>query len=337
MPRGVTTSAAQLRLAERKSLGLSAPFLEDKPEKIAHKLASRDPERPLHLCRATAQVKDHTRKGRYEMGWALYQEVEAAEADTPLKNSVLNLCAKAAWFERGRSVWETIDPKSQISYGTMIDLCARCQRLGVAENVFRGMGESGVQQDIIAFNAMVNACGMCGQPQKALDCFNKIPASIFEQASPENKQVAYQTVMIALARSGDYARAREVFMGMTSRGVSANCAHFNALLVACADAEDAATAQQVFDLMPGYGVTPNVANWTILLSCYRSDLPRCLKIMQDMEAAGVQPSGSTRLALLEAHVLARDGAGARALLAGQGQLMSGAKLHRLTRQAQRLP
>ena len=91
----------------------------------------------------------------------------------------------------------------------MIDVCARCQKLSSAELVFRQMDTAGIERDIAIFNAMVKACAMCGEQLQAIEHFRCIPSSVMHQASEENKQVAYQSVMIAAARSADDAQARE--------------------------------------------------------------------------------------------------------------------------------
>merc|ERR1712032_1113395 len=111
-----------------------------------------------------------------------------------------------------------------------------------------------------------------------------------------------------------YAKTRELFMHMAERGFKPNLAHFNILLTSCIKNSLTDVAQGVFDLIYKYQLTPSVGTWTALLSCNRHDLSRCLEIMQEMHQNGVGPSGLTYLELLEAHVLAEDFRGARALL-----------------------
>ncbi|CAE8687393.1 unnamed protein product [Polarella glacialis] len=338
--RSITTSAAQQKFQERVKLGINTPYLEDKPEKLRNIARLRVLNRPAHLIEATAKVKEFTKSAKFQEGWEFF--TSTLDADIPLCNSMLHLCAKAAWLDHARSVWEKMPRESRdvVSYCTMINVCARCQQPEQAEAVFLELKESGVQLDIITYNSMINVFGMSGQPDRAVEFFTAIPAELFREASVANKQVAYQSVMIACARDGDYEKTREWFIRMTGDGVPPNHAHCNALMTACAEGAQAELAKAVFDMMPQYGLTPNVANWTILLSCHRHDLPRCKEIVQEMELATIQPSSLTYLELLQAHVLAKDGPGARALMSdldAMGQFQHGRKLERLSRQVQSLP
>merc|ERR1711918_283798 len=108
--------------------------------------------------------------------------------------------------------------------------------------------------------------------------FRSIPKATMGQASVENKQVAHQSAMMVLARAGDYAQARQIFIEMTSQGIPALNTHFSALLIACAPGCHSDVARGIFDLMPQYNVKPDVANWTTLLSYHRENLSECLRI-----------------------------------------------------------
>merc|ERR1739838_759649 len=101
----------------------------------------------------------------------------------------------------------------------MLDTCARCRKLTLAQSIFKQMKDAGIRQSIIVYNCMINACAMCKEPHLATEYFRGIPADVMDQASLENRQIAYQSVMIAAARAGDYSLAREYFVEMTSKAI----------------------------------------------------------------------------------------------------------------------
>jgi len=274
---------------------------------------------PWHLRVKAREISRFTKTGDYEAGMKLFKTIE--DPNMVLYCAALNLCAKASWLDEARELWATMpsSAKDVVAYSTMINVCARCKAMREAERLFEEMRANGVSPNIVTYNSMVNAYGMTGQPDKAKAIFDGIPSDMLSSASGSNQQVTFLSLMSAYARVGDYAAAREVFTQMTSSGVPPNRNHFNALLTACARDGLAETAQDIFDLMPKYGVPPATDSWTALLSCHRHNLQRCQQIVSQMHASDVTFTGLTYQELLRAHVLAKDGNGARELAKDLGK------------------
>merc|ERR1712129_54726 len=132
------------------------------------------------------------------------------------------------------------------------------------------------------------------------------------------KQVMYTSVMTAFARSGDYATTREIFIEMASEGLQATHTHYNALMAACASHCYAEIASQVFEMMKQKGLDPRIEDYTILISCCRKDLDRCCELMAQMRHANLQPLQRTYQEMLQAYIIAKDVAGAKALVTEAG-------------------
>lgn len=124
----------------------------------------------------------------------------------------------------------------------------------------------------------------------------------------------FVAVMSAFARAGDYAKTRELFVMMTEMGVPPEHMHANALLASCSRAGDIETAQAIFDMMPKWGLAPRVEDYAVMIGIARHNLALCKGFFAEMAQAGITPSGLAYESLLEAHVVAGDRAGARALL-----------------------
>uniref|UniRef100_A0A7S0AE77 Pentacotripeptide-repeat region of PRORP domain-containing protein n=1 Tax=Pyrodinium bahamense TaxID=73915 RepID=A0A7S0AE77_9DINO len=259
-----------------------------------------------------------------------------------MSGAALDLCAKARWWQRAWKVWSAMPTewRSVVHYSTMIDLCARCQRVREAESLFAEMGNAAVEPNIITHNNLIKALSTAGQPERASQAFQAVPRALLAGAGLRTQRSTYQVVMIAWARVGNYAKAREVFMEMSQAGIAPDLPHYNALLVACAAAGDGAIADGIFVSLLSAGLKPDVTIYTICISCHRHNLARCWELMGEMQQARLQPSAMTYVELLEAHVLAGDGAGARELL-GAPELRAvpprSAKLRRLVAQTRALP
>lgn len=331
--RGVTTVAAKQKLQERTALGVNRDFAADTAEKLKFKHEHRPSfkqDRPPHLNKASAEIKACVKSGQFEEAWLLYKSVP--DPDDALCSAAISLSAKAVWKERGWEVWNSManGTKTVVTYSAMLDLCARCKQVDRAEHIFQDMQQAGMEPNLISYSSLINVYAMCGQPDRALQVFQTIPEGLISAADVQTKQVIFQSVMIACARAGDYAGCRNLFIQMTELGVQPNNAHFNALLTACASGRHSDIASAIFEQMPHYGLTPDVVNWTILLSCNKHNLSRCLEIVEEMRLASVPPSPLTYQELLEAHVLAQDGAGAQKLLESElGNSPESTKLRRL--------
>lgn len=318
--RHVTYFASQQKLEEKKRLQCNDMFLVDAPEKLQDKAdikareAQHNMPRASHLILANSKLQAHIKAETFEAGWELFESIP--DADAALCNAALSLCAKAAWKDRAWVLWKQMPPASKdiISHGVMMDVCARCHQGQEAEDIFDGMVQAGIKPNLISYNSLVKACAMSKRFERARDIFESIPAELLAGASLKNQRVAYQLVMSACARNADYAACRELFVRMTEASIMPDSGHFNSLMTACASKADAETAQAIFDLMPHYNIVPGAADWTVLISCNKHNLSRCVQLLQLMQESRLSPSGLAYQELLEAHVIAKDGAGARKLL-----------------------
>lgn len=202
-------------------------------------------------------------------------------------NAVLNACGKACEFQLAWDLWQDMPEKDLVSYNIMIGLCGSTQQIRLAEDLWEELSQKGLPPNIITYTAMVTAFGLSGHVDKALSTFSSLKANTSADAH------AYAAIMAACARTGDYARTRELFVEMVNSGVSPNRFHFNSLLTACAKSCDSCTAEAIFELMPSYEVKPTAVEYTTLIACCRRDVVRCRELLKEMREANIQPSKFT--------------------------------------------
>lgn len=252
--------------------------------------------------------------GRFEDAWQLFT---ASSERTPfVYSSALNLCGKAGWNHRAKHIWVEIkqEDKDLVCYNSMIDACSRCKEIQQAEAVFAELEASALTPNLTSFSTMIKAYASVGRPNEAMQLFKQIPGDVFTSASEEDKRIVFMVLMLAFARTGDYATARGIFVDMMNQGLRPDNRHYNALLTACASAPHPEIAQAIFDQMFEIGLTPDVKDWSILMACWRNHLDKCKFILSEIQAAQLEPSGLAYQTLLEAHVNAGDTTGAKELL-----------------------
>ena len=337
--RAITSSAAQLKRQERHRLKVTTDFTNPQNLRSLRPVQEQGASSPQARSN-TKKIGRLVRDGDFEEAWQLFEGLDQRGV---IEYCVgLNLCAKAGWLEKAKALWTemSLDSKNVVAYTTMIRMYAGIKRVHEAEQLFQEMKLNAVTPNLITYSSMITAYSMVSKPQKAKRLFDSIPEVTFEEAGPSSKESAYAGVMFAYARCGDYAAVRELFMDMTSKGLTPSRSHFNAMITSCSEQCLAETARAVFEMLPHYGIKPECDTWTALLDCHRSDLSQCKRILTDMESSGIAPSGLTYQKLLTAHVLAGDGTGARELLKDMtkfGPWRDSRLVQQLSAEAARLP
>lgn len=267
----------------------------------------------LEIRKVLDSMKALQKNGEPKEALAFFEQ--CSEPNDVLYDAALNICKQALWYKEAMALWERmpVEWRSVVSYTTMIGLCSKVRRFQEAEEYMREMQAKGIEANLITYSSMLHVYARSGQPDAALILLQRIPAALLDTASVDSKQTVYQCAMMASAWAGDYAGTYNVFMTMSGAGTPPNHAHFNALLVACAKSCDEKTAQGVFDTMKQWQLQPRVADYTTLIACTRRNLPRCKSLFTELKEAGLRPGGMTYQAMLQAHLLAQDGLGARAI------------------------
>lgn len=308
--RWKTIRASQHRRLERAQQTTVQHFGFDNVDRVRFREHGKSTG-SIQLRQVTALVRDCARRGDFEAGWSAYRGAEAG-GDAALTDAVLALCGRALWRTKAYEVWDgmPVEWRSVVSYSTMIDVAARCKRPQDAERLLEEMRGNGLAPNIITYTALVKAFASAGQVDKARAAFEEMRPTMAD-ASTQGKQMAYQVVLAAVARAGDYAAAREIFEDMQQAGVPPDRGHYHSLLAACARNGDGETALGIFRFMRTAGLSPDVQTYTALTSCCRNDLRRCLELREEMRNAGILVNNSYLVELTEAHILAGDRHGAQ--------------------------
>lgn len=317
--RAVSVYAMKRKAQEEDAAKAAAPSPYDAQSAREKRMLRGEGDRaPVTMDEGTAQTLREMRRCMDQRSWGDAVKIyEAAEStDGVLRNMALNACAKGFLYDKACQIWVKLQPEEKdiVAYSAMIDAARRVKKVNHAESLFAEMSVAGLEPNIVTYSCMIGAYSASGRPEDALRLFHEARQKVFEGAMNTSKQMLYTVAMSATARLGDYRRTRELFVLMGEDSVPVNNMHANALLTSCAGVADAATAQSIFEMLPLWGLKPRPAEYNILLSCCRNDLEKCKHIWAEMHEAGCQPNWKTNQTMLEAHVLAGDGPGAKALL-----------------------
>ncbi|KAL1915144.1 uncharacterized protein VTP21DRAFT_7625 [Calcarisporiella thermophila] len=163
--------------------------------------------------------------------------------------------------------------------------------LAAARNVFDAMKEHAVEPNIVSYNTLMNAITKLGDPEEAIQFFNKLPmpGDVF----------SYCTLIDACATLKDFKRATEFFERMRREGVQPNAVVFNAIIHICCQQNQLARAMTVLNDMQQQGVDPNDITYATLIRAHslrglHSDVEQLLSAMQK---AGVTPNADTYIAI----------------------------------------
>ncbi|CAE7206962.1 unnamed protein product, partial [Symbiodinium sp. CCMP2456] len=143
-----------------------------------------------------------------------------------------------------------------VAYGKL----GKCKE---AESVMRRMEECHVKASLVSFGAMIDACAKAGLPEKAFQWHTQM----LEEGLPPNVRT-FTALINACAKVGDINGALGVMQSMEAVGVLADTVTYSSLLDACAKQGDPECAQQIFEIMRQQGVQPNIVSYTSLARAY---------------------------------------------------------------------
>ncbi|WZZ44122.1 hypothetical protein YC2023_040381 [Brassica napus] len=175
--------------------------------------------------------------------------------------ALLVSCSSSGTQRHGRSVHGYMIRNEiemdDVNFTSFIDMYARCGNILMARKVFDMMPE----RNVISWSSMINAFGINGMLEEALDCFGKMKS---RNLTPNS--VTYVSLLSACSHSGNI-EGRKQFVSMTSDyGIAPEEEHYACMVDLLGRAGEVGEAKSFIDNMP---VKPMASAWGALLNACR--------------------------------------------------------------------
>lgn len=146
-----------------------------------------------------------------------------------------------------------------VNFTSFIDMYARCGNIQMAQKVFDMMPE----RNVISWSSMVNAFGINGLFEEALDCFDKMKS---QNIVPNS--VTFVSLLSACSHSGNTKEGWKQFESMTrDYGIAPEEEHYACIVDLLGRAGEIGEAKSFIENMP---VKPMASAWGALLSACRN-------------------------------------------------------------------
>ncbi|KAJ0244961.1 Pentatricopeptide repeat-containing protein [Hirschfeldia incana] len=145
-----------------------------------------------------------------------------------------------------------------VNFTSFIDMYARCGTIRMARKVFDMMPE----RNVISWSSMINAFGINGMFEEALDCFGEMKS---RNLTPNS--VTFVSLLSACSHSGNVKEGRKQFASMRrDYGIAPEEEHYACMVDLLGRAGEVEEAKSFIDSMP---VKPMASAWGALLNACR--------------------------------------------------------------------
>lgn len=237
-------------------------FLNFEQVDLARKYFDQMPERDSVSW--TAMIDGYLRLNRFKDVLMLFREMQTArvEADEFTMVSILKACAHLGALELGEWVKAYMDKKriKNDAYvgNALIDMYFRCGNVEKAVEVFNKMPK----RDKFTYTAMIVGFAINGHGKEALDMLHQML-----RASIRPDEITFIGILCACTHTGLVNEGRKLFASMTiQHGIEPNVAHYGCLVDLLGRAGHLKEAYEVINNMP---VKPNSVVWGALLGACR--------------------------------------------------------------------
>ncbi|OMP06286.1 hypothetical protein COLO4_08216 [Corchorus olitorius] len=176
----------------------------------------------------------------------------------PLANSVMNMYIKFGSIDGARSIFDTMNERSVLSWTTIIGGHVNAGNLVEAFNLFNGMRQAGgVSQDMVLFVKIISGCVQTGNLLLASSIHSLVLKSGYD-----GEDLMHNLVLNMYAKCGDIVSARRVF-----EMVDEKCIYlWTSMIAAYAQFGYPAEALDLFKSLIRTGLKPNEATLATVLS-----------------------------------------------------------------------
>lgn len=195
------------------------------------------------------------RNGDSESAWKLFGEMP--ETDLVSWNTILGALTQESMFEEAIEFFREMQSKGiKADRITMVGVASACGYLGsldLAKWIYTYIPKNGIYCDMRLETALVDMFAKCGDPQSAMQVFNRM----------EKRDVSAWTAAIgAKAMEGNGEQAVELFNKMLRQGVKPDDIVFVAVLTACSHGGLVEQGWTLFRSMKEiHGISPQIVHF----------------------------------------------------------------------------
>lgn len=206
---------------------------------------------------------------------------------------VIKACRNTADLEMGRVLHGVVCKYGFHSYpfiaAALVDMYAKTKAIWDATKVFDEMPN----RDLVSWTVMIGACTECGNPEDALDLFDRMR---WERVIPD--KIAMVNVVNACAKLGVMHKARMVDDYIQKMRFSLDVILGTALIDMHAKCGSIELAREVFDRMR----EKNVISWSTIIAAhgYHGEGHKALDLFHMLLGSGISPNNITFVSLLYA-------------------------------------
>jgi len=183
-----------------------------------------------------------------------------------------------------------------MAYAMIVKGYTQQKDAGSALRCYEEMKAQGVQVGVVVLNTLIDACCRCGDLMNAGKLLDDMAR--FE-ITPD--LITYSTLIKGHCAKGDLDKALELFGAMRRRGIKPDAIVFNSLLDGCAKKELPMLCEQVINDMIAAGVQPSNYSASILIKLYGriADLDAAFKVLEEMpQKFGFRPNAAVYTTLM---------------------------------------
>uniref|UniRef100_A0ACD5UB14 Uncharacterized protein n=1 Tax=Avena sativa TaxID=4498 RepID=A0ACD5UB14_AVESA len=207
-----------------------------------------------------ALISSYSHLGRSNDALSLYDQMlnEGIKPNLATLITVISACADLAALERGElmhSYVKDMGLESDVSISTsLVDMYTKCGQLKIARGIFDSM----LQRDAVAWNVMISGYGMHGEAKQALGLFNEMEGGRIKPNS-----VTFLAILSACCHAGLVDEGRKLFTRMGGYHLEPNLKHYACMVDLLGKSGNLQEAEDMILAMP---IEPDGGVWGALLS-----------------------------------------------------------------------
>ncbi|EFJ17144.1 hypothetical protein SELMODRAFT_115078, partial [Selaginella moellendorffii] len=174
-----------------------------------------------------------------------------------------------------------------LTYGAIIDGCARTGELAKAFGIYRIMLSKKIKPDRVIFNSLINACGRSGAVKRAFEVFTELKS----ESLINPNHVTMCSLIDACSKAGDGDSAYEVYTMMRKRGIGGCPEPYTAAVHACSSSGNLERAFSIYDDMKKDGVKADEIFFSALIDVagHAGKINCAFDVLQEVEKYSLVP------------------------------------------------
>lgn len=186
---------------------------------------------------------------------------------------------------------------TQVTLGTLLDLCVNEGCMDHAHIILRKIRQSGCQMNTVLYTTLIKGFVKSREVDKVLQVYD----TMCQHVKPDT--ITFSLVLKALCDARRMEEALVFFEKICADGHRPDDIMFNNLLAGCIVCKNMSLGEKLVDDMLSLNIKPSCATFSILLKLYADQkaAPRALEMLKAMETTyGVQPEQRLYIQLIHA-------------------------------------